>query len=70
MVGQNPWRRKSLGGLYPVRDDDDDDDDGSGGGGDDDDLLKTTKEHTTTSRSNDWRHLLRFQNEQLFISNY
>lgn len=60
-----------LGGLYPVPDDCDEDDDDDGDGDyDDDDLLKTTKEHTTTSRSNDWCHLLHFQNEQLFTPIY
>jgi hypothetical protein len=57
---------RALGGLHPVPNDDDDDDGGGGGGGD---LLKTTKEHTTSS-SNDWRHLLHFQNEQLLTSIY
>jgi len=47
-----------LGGLYLVPNDDDDD------------LLKTTKQHTTTSRTNNWRHLLHFQNEQLLTSSY
>jgi hypothetical protein len=27
------------------------------------DLLKTTKEHATTSRANNWRQLLHFQNK-------
>jgi hypothetical protein len=59
---------RALGALYPVPNDDDDydDDDGGGGGGD---LLKTTKEHTASS-SNDWRHLLHSQNEDLLTSIY